>query len=114
MNSKVRRKFRKIFEKKTSLKKSNIFLFIFIISLAVFCSTQLFINSKLSPLGKQLQSLNNEKDLLLQENRELEKDLANSQSITVVEQMTNKKFKLTQTKTNQLIYVTPSVSAQAQ
>lgn len=84
---------------------------ILIFSLIFFFGTQLYINSILSPLGSQLQSFNTEKDLLIQENRELDKDLANAQSITVVQHLTNKKFKLTPTNANQLVYVTGIITA---
>lgn len=114
MSTNFKRKFRRSLDVKSNIKVANIPMIIFVISLSLFFGTQLYINSKLSPLGKQLQSYNTEKDLLLQENREIEKDLANSQSITVVEHITNKKYKLKPTSTSQLVYVTPSVNASAQ
>lgn len=86
-------------------------LLLLVISISMFLSTQLYMNSKLSPLGVQLQSYNTEKDLLLEENREIEKDLANAQSITVVQNLTNKQFKLKPTKASQLVYVTGNLNA---
>lgn len=102
---------------KHSLSSNNRFdlnklpLFIFLLFTLLFFGTQLYVNSLLSPLGSRLQSFKTEKDLLLQENREIEKDLANAQSITVVENLTNRKYKLAPTKTTQLVYVSGNINA---
>jgi hypothetical protein len=111
MLNRIRRQFKRKLESNGKLNFARLPIFILIISLAIFCATQLSINSKLSPLGKKLQSFNTEKDLLLQENREIEKDLANSQSISVIQNITNKKYQLKSTSTAQLVYVTPNVVA---
>lgn len=95
----------------TGENSNNIVFVIFVLSLIFFLTTQLYINSILSPLGGKLQFLNSEKDLLVQENRELEKDLANSQSLAVVQKLTNKKYRLKPTTPTQLVYVTGNVNA---
>ena len=111
MLNRIRRQFKRRLEKNGKVKTSAIPIAFLVFSLVVFCATQLSINSILSPLGKQLQSFNTEKDLLIQENREIEKDLANSQSISVIQNITDKKYNLKPTTTNQLVYVTPNVVA---
>ncbi|MCK9368370.1 hypothetical protein M0R04_00090 [Candidatus Dojkabacteria bacterium] len=111
MLNRIRRKFKRSLENKGKVNSATLPIVFLILSLAIFCITQLSINSILSPLGKQLQSFNTEKDLLIQENREIEKDLANSQSISVIQNITNKKYNLKPTNTSQLVYVTPNVVA---
>lgn len=106
----IKRKLKRAFAPNSQNLK-NIPLKLFIISFIFFISIQFYINSSLSTQGVKLQSLNTEKTLLLQENREIEKDLANARSITVVENLTNKKYKLTPTKTGQLVYVSATVNA---
>ncbi|MCC7289891.1 hypothetical protein IT417_01405 [bacterium] len=111
MSDRLKRQLKRRLYTNTKFELKNVPFLFFVISVAFFFGTQLYINSMLSPLGGKLQSLNTEKDLLLQENRELEKDLANAQSITVVENLTNKKYKLKPSSTTQLVYITTSVSA---
>lgn len=111
MSDKIKRKLKTQFTKTGTIGYRNIPYIILVIGIVFFLGTQLYINSMLSPLGGKLQSLNSEKDLLLQENRELEKDLANAQSITVVQNLTNKKYKLTPSKATQFVYVTNNVNA---
>lgn len=108
--NKVKRQLKRIFNKENR-KNENIPIQIFIFCFIFFIAIQLYINSSLSTQGAKLQSLNSEKNLLIEENRELEKDLANAKSITVVENLTNKKYKLTPTKISQLVYVTGNVTA---
>jgi hypothetical protein len=79
---------------------------IFAISLILFCVTQLVINSVLSPLGPKLEAFNSEKEYLIEENRSLEEELASSNSLTVIEHITEKKFKLDESGKKQFVYVT--------
>jgi hypothetical protein len=111
MSDKIKRKLKSKFTNSGLISYQKIPYIILVIGVVFFLGTQLYINSMLSPLGGKLQSLNSEKDLLLQENRELEKDLANAQSITVVQNLTNKKYKLTPSKATQFVYVTNNVNA---
>jgi hypothetical protein len=87
-------------------RNANIPLIVFVISLVLFCVVQLAINSILSPLGSKLEAFNSEKEYLIEENRSLEEELASSNSLTVIEHITAKKFKLDQTAKKQIVYVT--------
>jgi hypothetical protein len=78
---------------------------IFAISLILFCVTQLVINSVLSPLGSELEAFNSEKEYLIEENRSLEEELASSNSLTVIEHITEKKFNLDEAGKKQIVYV---------
>jgi hypothetical protein len=86
-------------------KITNIPLLIFVISLILFCITQLVINSVLSPLGSKLEAFNSEKEYLVEENRSLEEELASSNSLTVIEHITEKKFNLDEATKKQIVYV---------
>ena len=76
-------------------KKQNIALTIFLVSLFAFVLSQLIVNSILSPLGIQLQSLNSEKNYLIEENRLMEEQIAKTSSIHVIKQLANKELKKT-------------------
>lgn len=86
-------------------KKGNTTATIFAITLVAFCIIQLVINAILSPLGAKLQSLNTEKDHLLEENRSLEEDLASSNSLTVIEHVTEKTLDLKDSSNKRTVYV---------
>ncbi len=85
--------------------KGNIAPTIFAVALVAFCVIQLIINAILSPLGAELQSLNTEKEYLLEENRSLEEDLASSNSLTVVEHITEKTLNFKDADQKRIIHV---------
>jgi len=87
----------------TITKEKTIMIF-FVISTLLFVSVQLYTNALLSPLGHQLASLNNEKNLLLEENRDLEQDIAKNSSITIISKYADKKLNLTKTDNSKTIY----------
>jgi len=89
-------------------KSGNFTVGLFIISLTVFCLSQLIINSILSPLGEKLQSFNTEKTLLLEENRELEEEIAETNSLAVIENITKKKLDLKDDANKRIIYIDDS------
>lgn len=111
MKEKIKRKLKHSFRLNNNQNLNKLPLIMFILSLTLFIFSVVYTNSILSTKGIQLQSLNTEKNLLLQENRELENDLANAQSITVVQNLTHKKYKLSPTKTSQLVYITGNITA---
>ncbi len=78
--------------KKLSLLSVSIGLFIS--ALLIFCVVQLAIVSVLSPQGKELQSLNNEKNLIIEENRQLEQDIATISSLPVIEGRAEKELSM--------------------
>mgnify|MGYP006961738159 FL=1 len=80
--------------KKTVQLTKNIPLLVFVISLVSFVFSQLVINSILAPLGTQLQSLNREKNFLVEENRTMEEQIAKANSITVVRKLADKSLSL--------------------
>lgn len=111
MKEKIKRKLKHTFGNNAPNNLKSLPFITLILSLTLFIFTIIYTNTVLSTKGIQLQSLNTEKNLLLQENRLLENDLANAQSITVVQNLTIKKYKLIPTKTNQLVYITGNITA---
>ena len=86
-------------------KKQNIALTIFLFSLFAFVSSQLIVNSILSPLGIQLQSLNSEKNYLIEENRLMEEQIAKTSSIHVIKQLANKELNISSDSERFVIYI---------
>lgn len=81
---------------------------IFAISLIFFGLSQLVINSILTPLGTQLQSLNSEKNFLVEENREMEEDIAKTDSITVIKKLSDEKLEISADNTRTVVYIEDS------
>jgi len=78
---------------------------IFILSFIIFGASQLVVNSILTPLGTQLQSLNTEKEYLLEENHSISEQLAKTNSITVIQSLSEKKLNLVQDKQQTVVYI---------
>ncbi|MBN1618734.1 cell division protein FtsL [Candidatus Dojkabacteria bacterium] len=57
-----------------------------VVVVLLFCVVQLSITTILSPQGKILERLDNEKTSLVEENRELELQIAQFSSLTIIEQ----------------------------
>jgi len=91
--------------RKTEVKKNSIFSKLLLLSFVVFTVSQLVVNSRLTPLGTQLQALNAEKEYLLEENRKISEEIAKSGSIKVIEQLSAKKLSLSQEKKQSYIYI---------
>ncbi|MDX9739035.1 MAG: hypothetical protein RBT33_01580 [Candidatus Dojkabacteria bacterium] len=94
--------------KDTERKTKNRVSKVFISSLILFGISQLIINSLLTPLGVKLQSLNTEKDHLLEENREISEMIAKNSSIKVIESLSEKKLNLSQEKQQTVVYIEDS------
>lgn len=90
---------------KKQITKQNIPLAIFLFSLCTFVLSQLIINSILSPLGIQLQSLNSEKNYLVEENRLMEEQIAKTSSIHVVKHLANRELNISSSNERYVIYV---------
>jgi cell division protein FtsB len=52
--------------------------------LVIFCFVQLLVASTLSPRGKELKRLDSEKEILLEENRKLEQEIAEYSSLNLI------------------------------
>ncbi|HPR92123.1 MAG TPA: hypothetical protein PLR64_02630 [Candidatus Dojkabacteria bacterium] len=78
---------------------------IFVLSLVLFILSQLIINSILAPLGTELQSMNGEKNYLIEENRGMEEEIAKSGSITVIQKLADKTLSLSPSNKKTLVYL---------
>ena len=83
----------------------NIAASIFVLSLVLFILSQLIINSILAPLGTELQSMNGEKNYLIEENRGMEEEIAKSGSITVIQKLADKTLSLSPSNKRTLVYL---------
>ncbi len=90
---------------KTSKRKSNIAIKFFLMTLLIFGVSQLVVNSVLTPLGVKLQTLNTEKEHLVEENRQISEEIAKNSSIKVIENLSDKKLNLTQEKQQTVVYI---------
>ncbi len=88
--------------------KQNIFTALFIFSLLTFILSQLLINSILAPLGVELQSLNSEKNYLVEENRGMGEKIAKSDSITVIQKLADKSLSLSSSSKKTVVYLEES------
>jgi len=75
------------------------------VSLILFAISQLVINSILSPLGIELESLNTEKEFLVETNRSMENQIAKLGSIKVVETLTRKRLDISKNAGQEIIYI---------
>jgi len=87
-------------------------LTVMVIGILAFCVVQLTIVSFLSPQGKVLRNLNVEKDLLLEENRILEQQIAQRGALGVISHRAEKDLSMKRAGTV-VFLTTPSVSADA-
>ncbi len=88
-----------------TIKKTNIPATIFIISLVFFGLSQLVINSILAPLGTRLQALNSEKNFLVEENREMEEEIAKTNSITIIKKLSDEKLAISSDNERSIVYI---------
>jgi hypothetical protein len=86
-------------------KHKNIASIVFGIALIIFLGSQLFINAQLSPLGMKLQSLNDEKNALIAQNRQIQQELATIQSLSSIQHLSKNDKKLKTVTSTQLVYV---------
>lgn len=86
-------------------RKSNISLRLFLLVLIIFGTSQLIVNSVLTPLGVKLQLLNTEKEYLVEENKQISEEIAKNSSIKVIEDLSDKKLNLTQDMQQTVIYI---------
>ena len=89
-------------------KTKNLPITGFLVTLFVFTISQLIINSVLTPLGLELESLNSEKNYLVEENRSMEEEIAKANSIMVIRQLANKKLDISSDSERVIIYIEDS------
>ncbi|MFA7628232.1 MAG: hypothetical protein WCY37_02355 [Candidatus Dojkabacteria bacterium] len=89
-------------------KNKNLPIAIFLGTLLMFTISQLVINSILTPLGLELESLNSEKNYLIEENRSMEEEIAKTNSIMVIRQLANKKLNISSDSERVIIYIEDS------
>jgi hypothetical protein len=87
------------------VKKLSVTIKFFILSTAIFFGAQFVINSRLSPLGTQLQQLNTEKEYLVEINENINEELAKLDSIVVVKQLAQKKLEFDRHNPKSTIYL---------
>lgn len=87
---------------------NRIFSLLLLLSFVVFVLSQLIVNSILTPLGSKLESLNSEKEYLLEENRIISEEIAKNNSLRVIENLSDKKLKLSKEKVQTFVYIEDS------
>ena len=98
----------------TKMKVPVLFLSlsILVFVLLAFCVVQLSIVSVLSPRGKVLMNYNEEKDLLIEENRILEQKIAERAALGVVENRAEGELEMN--RTGSVVYLrAPEAAAEA-
>lgn len=94
--------------KKLTIQKNNLFTSILVFSFVALVSSQLVVNSILTPLGSRLERLNTEKEHLLEENREMSEEIAKSSSLKVIENLSEKKINISVAQVQTFIYIQDS------
>ncbi|MCB9803451.1 hypothetical protein H6763_01340 [Candidatus Nomurabacteria bacterium] len=79
---------------------------VFLLSFLFFLVSQLYTNAKLSPLGRDLQTLNTEKDLLIEDNRLLEQEIAKDNSLIIIREYSEKQFNISSKADYDTLFVT--------
>ncbi len=108
MTKKFRRQLKTMFPKK---EESCLDLFLnlstklTVVVVLVFLITQLVINSVLTPKGIQLENLSQEKNTLVETNRELGQEIARIRSISIIKEITNEAINLDANAQNNIVYV---------
>lgn len=87
---------------------NKIFSLLLLLSFVIFVLSQLIVNSILTPLGSKLESLNSEKEYLLEENRIISEEIAKNNSLRVIENLSGKKLKLSKDKVQTFVYIEDS------
>lgn len=93
---------------KTYKTRKNLPVIIFGFSMIAFVLSQLVINAVLNPLGTELQSLNKEKNFLVEENRLMEEQVAKTSSITVIKKLADKQLDIRSQSDKSIIYLEQS------
>ncbi len=87
------------------MRKTNISIKIFAVCTIIFFVAQLIVNSRLSPLGSNLQELNKEKEYLVEINENINEELAKLDSIIVVKELAQKKLNFDKHTVQSTIYI---------
>ncbi len=106
---KIRRRLKNIFPKKEesfSDSFQGLCIATTVIVTIVFVTTQLVINFVLTPKGIELEDLSREKNLLVENNRELEQEIARIKSISIIKEVTEETMGLSSNPENEIIHIT--------
>jgi hypothetical protein len=88
--------------------RKNVPAMTFVFSISVFILSQLVINAILNPLGTELQSLNSEKNFLVEENNTMQEKVAEVSSLTVVKKLADQQLNLSAENTKSIVYLEQS------
>lgn len=91
-----------------NLNLTKISGFLLILTTILFFITQLAVNADLNPKGERLEILNTEKNLLIEENRRIEEEIARSGSLKVINQIASQKLNLKDNTINSTKYISDS------
>ncbi len=108
MTKKFKRKCKTIFpQKNESLLDSSqgICFAITIVITIIFVLVHLTINFVLTPKGIELEDLSREKELLVENNRELGQEIARIRSISIIKEITSETISLKTNPENKIIYI---------
>ncbi|MCD4756144.1 hypothetical protein K8R20_00815 [bacterium] len=87
------------------MKNINITQKISLVTIFLFFVAQLIVNSNLSPLGTQLQTLNSEKEYLVEVNNNINEQLAKLNSIVVIKELAQKQLNLDKASAQSTLYI---------
>ncbi|MBN2100561.1 hypothetical protein JW710_01555 [Candidatus Dojkabacteria bacterium] len=79
---------------------------VFVAVVLAFCVVQLVIVSVLSPRGKELRRLNQEKEMLIEENRKIEHEIAKYSSMSIIKARSEKDLEMK--RAEKVIYLEPT------
>ncbi len=108
MTIKFKRKLKAMFPQKDEPLLDKIFNFSLKLTgfiFLIFLATHLFINSTLTPKGIKLEGLSQEKNLLIENNRELGQEIARIKSISIINEITGETMNLQSNAQNKILYI---------
>ena len=108
MNNKFKRKLKSIFPKKEESAVDTVFSISIKLAAMVFLfflCAHLIINSALTPKGIKLEELSQEKNLLIENNRELGQEIARIKSISIIQEITGEALSLEANSQDKILYI---------
>jgi hypothetical protein len=108
VNNKFKRQLKSIFPKKEEPLVDtilNISIKLAAVVFLVFLCAHLIINSALTPKGIKLEELSQEKNLLIENNRELGQEIARIRSISIIEEITGETLNLEANAHDKILYI---------
>ncbi len=108
MTIKFKRKLKRIFKKDKIETLDFLFNKTIILTICIFTLfllSQLLLNSMLTPQGVRLERLNNEKNILIENNREIAQEIARIRSISIIQEITEEQMNLKPLAENTIIFI---------